>query len=206
MAKILLNDNVTGADVSLEDSLILRAYTADSTTHVEYLRSEDGFRSVVEVSETLANVGGQSNVLISVTEKNSGDTVWVNKNRINDIFELNSEAQLRVDFGGAGKERIKLTDTAATVKAATYTKDGDTVYDVDSFTAGPDVVLLDSSHGDVTANFTAGVIFTVFGEGDSNDSIYSVVSSAFAGGKTEITVNETPTAGATNGGKVWLKA
>lgn len=206
MSKILLNDNETGADITIDDSLLLKVYSSNSITNVLYLEDEDGYRKTAKVKETVDNVIGQSNLLITLTEEDSGATVGINKDRINGMFEESSKARLRFNNAGAQNETVKVTETATAVRAATYTKDGDTVYDADSFTASPDVVILDSSHGDVTGSFTAKVIFTVFGEGDDNDGIYSVVSSAFSGGKTEITVNETPTAGSTNGGKIWLKA
>jgi hypothetical protein len=208
MAKILLTDNETSSPISLEDGLILKAFTADSITNVEYLSEEDGYRKLAKVTEALASVGGQSKLLISLTEKNSGDTVWINRDRINLIDELSSEAILFFDAAGASLERIKVTETAQAVKEAIITKEGDTVYDLlatGTFTAGPNTISLAAAEGDVTANFTAGVLFTVFGEGDSNDNIYTTVSSAF-GTETVITVTETPTAGNTNGGKVWLKA
>ena len=67
-------------------------------------------------------------------------------------------------------------------------------------------IILTAGMGDLTSSFTAGVVFTVFGEGGANDSIYSVVSSAWTT-VTTITVTETPAVvEASNGGKVWLKA
>ena len=191
MAKILLNDNDSGADITIDDNLLLKVYTADSVTNVLYLEDEDGYRKTAKVKETVANIIGQSNLLISLTEEDSGATVGVNKNRINGMFEDSSKARLRFDASGAQNETLKVTESATTVRAATYTKDGDDVFDIDSFTASPDKVILATAEGDQTSKFTAGVIFTVFGEGDDNDSIYSVVSSAFTT-ETEITVNEMP--------------
>jgi hypothetical protein len=207
MAIIAFNENTSGADISVQDDLLLKAFTSDSVTNIVYLEEEDGYRKTAKVSSTLANVGAQSNNLIAVTDEDSGATVWVNKNRINGMFEDSGAARLRFDSAGAQNETIKVTETATAVRAATYEKDGDFAYAIDSFTASPNKVILDSTVGDVTAKFTAGVVFTVFGEGDSNDGIYSVVSSAYPGGtETEITVTEVPTAGASTGGKVWLKA
>ena len=205
MAKILLKDNSTGEDIVLDDSLILKAFTSNSITNITYLRDEDGYMGTVKVSDTLANVGGQSNLLFSTTDVDS-NTVWLNSNRVLNVYDVDSLATIQFDNGGAAPESFKTGVTALAVKAAIIAKEGDFTYDLDSFTAGPNVVLLAAAAGDVTAKFTSGVIFTVFGEGDSNDGIYSVVSSAYASSKTQITVTETPTAGATTGGKVWVKA
>jgi hypothetical protein len=205
MAKILLNDNVDGSDIVIEDSLLLKAYTVDSVTNVLYLEEEDGFRKTAKVSETLANVGATSDLLFSTTIAD-GTTVWLNRDRVNDVFEVNSKATIVFDASGSKTENIKTDVTAIAVKAAIISKEGDFAYDIDSFTNGPDTIVLDAGAGDVTAKFTSGVVFTVFGEGDANDSIYSVVSSAF-GTETTITVNETPAlVQASTGGKVWVQA
>jgi len=204
MAKIFLTDNLTSNPISIEDSLLLKAYTSNSLTNVEYLSNEDGYRKTAKVKESLTNVGTQSNLLISLTEDNSGDTVWINKNRINSVGELSSKAIIYFDSAGASNERIKVSETAMAVKVAAITKEGDLAYLLDSFTASPNVVVLDSTVGDVAANFAAGSVFTVFGEDDSNDNIYTVVSATFDGTNTKVTVSQTPTANATATGYAWV--
>ncbi len=205
MAKILLNDNVDGSDIVIEDSLLLKAYTVDSVTNVLYLEEEDGFRKTAKVSETLANVGATSDLLFSTTIAD-GTTVWLNRDRVNDVFEISSKATIVFDAGGAKSENIKTDVTAVAVKAAIITKEGDFAYLIDDFAVAPNEIVVDASEGDVTAKFTAGVVFTVFGEGNANDSIYSVVSSSF-GTDTVIVVNEAPAlvTGST-GGRIWVQS
>jgi hypothetical protein len=205
MAKILLNSNADGSNIVVEDSLLLMAFTADSVTNVLYLEEEDGYRRTAKVSETLANVGATSDLLFSTTDAD-GNTVWLNRERVLDVYDVDSKANIIFDAGGASSQKIKTNVTTVAVKAAIITKEGDFAYDIDSFTNGPDTIVLDAGAGDQTSKFTAGVVFTVFGEGDANDSIYSVVSSAF-GTETTITVNETPAlVQASTGGKVWVQA
>jgi hypothetical protein len=68
MAKILLNRNSDGAEFSLEDDLILSAYTdSDSVTNIEYMDDEDGYRKQIKVSESLASLGAVSKNLVSAT-------------------------------------------------------------------------------------------------------------------------------------------
>lgn len=280
MAKILLTTNAEGNDISIEDGLIITAFTKDSVTTIEYLSEEDGYRKEVGVAQTLANVGNMSKKLISVTAwtgnpiadsgesdassthvltdatqnfdvtvtvgdrvhnttddtwatvltvtsatelalnnniledagdnyiiyANTGDTVWVNKDRINSIDEVNELATLYLEASSASGRRLLLATNAVTVKAAIIAKGGDYTYLVGSYTVDP-YVILTAAAGDVTALFTSGVRFTVFGEDSSNDSIYSVASSSYsvATGLTTITTNETPTAATSYGGYVWLK-
>lgn len=205
MAKIYLNDNATGADITIDESLLLKAFTSNSITNILYLGEEDGYRRTAKVSETLANVGGQSKLLFSTTDLDA-NTVWINKDRVTSIYESNSLALIELDAGGSQVERFRSGDTVVAIKAAIIVKDGDSALVIDSFTNTPDTVILDAAEGDLTSSFVAGVKFTVFGEGDANDSIYTVVSSAWTT-VTTITVTETPAVvGATNGGRVYLKA
>lgn len=202
--KLLLQRNSDGGNVSLEDKLVLKAFTAGGVTNVEYLEEIGGYRKLVKVSNALAQVGGLSDLLTATTSLD-GTAIWVNKDRVSGVSEKDSLATLVFDGSGAAPQAIRLNVTAAAWENAVITKEGDLSYTIDSFTAAPNVVVLDAGEGDVTANFTAGVIFTVFGEGDSNDSTYEVVSSAFTT-TTNITVVETPTANVAATGYVWLKA
>jgi hypothetical protein len=205
MAKILLNDNDTGADITIDDSLLIKAFTSNSITNVVYLEEEDGYRKTAKVSEALTSVGNESNLLFSTTDADS-NTVWINKERVTDVYDDSSLAVIEIDAGGAQVERFNSGDTVVAVQSAIITKDGDNAYLTDSFTAAPNTILLDSTVGDVESNFTNGGTFTVFGEGDSNDGIYTVVSATFDGTNTVITVTETPTANASASGYVRLKA
>jgi hypothetical protein len=203
MSKLILRRNSDGGEVSLEDSLVLKAFTADGVTNVQYLEEAEGYRKIVKVSDALDNVGGMSGVL-TVTTDLDGDTIWVNKNRVSGVSEKSSLATLRFDGSGASPDSIKLNTTSAAWNNAVIAKEGGFSYVVDSFTAAPNVVVLDAAEGDVTAKFVSGVFFTVFGEGDANDTIFSVVSSAFTS-TTNITVTETPIVNASAAGYAWVK-
>tara|TARA_R110000803_G_scaffold16197_5_gene44470 strand:+ start:10261 stop:11097 length:837 start_codon:yes stop_codon:yes gene_type:complete len=273
--KIHLQRNSDGANVTIEDDLIIRAYTVDSVTTVEYLTEEDGYRKMLGVSETLANVGAESKNLVLATVvtvpdlvvdsgdasgttafklvdlgqnflttvnvgmrvknttdgtyatveavdsntqlslnvdimvsgddfviySDAGSTAWVNRNRIGSMYEENELGILMLDTGGQGLSRVDLQSNLTVFKTAMAAKDGDTTYAIASYTAAPNTIVLASAEGDVTANFTAGDTFTVYGENTVNDSIYSVVSVAF-GLVTTITVAETPTAATAYGGRI----
>jgi hypothetical protein len=68
MSKILLNRNSDGAEFSINDDLILHAYTnSDSLTEIAYLDDEDGYKKNIIVSEALASVGAASKTLVSAT-------------------------------------------------------------------------------------------------------------------------------------------
>lgn len=204
MSKILLTDNATGAPITIAEGNLLRVYTSNSVTNVEHLKEEDGFRKVAKVTDTVASIIAQSNVLISLTELASGSTVGVNKTRIEEVAEVSTGSNLLFDSAGAALSRVSVTETPVAVKKAIIAKDGDLSYLIDSFTASPNVVVLDSTVGDVVDNIVPGTVFTVFGEGDSNDAIYTVSSVAFDGTNTKITVSETPTANASASGYVWI--
>ncbi len=202
--KLLLNRNSDGAELSLEDKLVLKAFASGGIVNVQYLDEKDGYRKSVEVSNTLAQIGAISDVL-TATADIDGTVIWINKDRVTGAEDVNGLAVLKFDSSGAVPEAIKLNVNVAAWQTLVIAKEGDFVYTVDSFTAAPNVIVLDSGDGDVTAKFTSGVVFTVFGEGDDNDAIYTVVSSAFTT-TTNITVTETPTAKDPAVGFVWLKA
>ncbi len=202
--KLLLNRNSDGAELSLEDKLVLKAFASGGIVNVQYLDEKDGYRKSVEVSNTLAQIGAISDVL-TATADIDGTVIWINKDRVTGAEDVNGLAVLKFDSSGAAPEAIKLNVNVAAWQTLVIAKEGDFVYTVDSFTAAPNVIVLDSGDGDVTAKFTSGVVFTVFGEGDDNDAIYTVVSSAFTT-TTNITVTETPTAKDPAVGFVWLKA
>lgn len=204
MSKILLNRYADGAEISIEDSLLLKAYTRNSLTHVEYLDELNGYVKAVDVTDTLAKVGAVSSNLVQTTISD-GSTVWINKIRVTGAYDKNSLGVLSFDKGGAALETIKLNVSATAWKSAVITKNGDASYLIDSFTASPKVVILDSTVGNVESNFAVGKIFTVYGEGDSNDAIYTTVSAAWDGTNTKITVAETPTLNASASGYVWLQ-
>lgn len=280
MAKILLQRYADGKDISIEDDLIISAYTKDSITTIEYLAEEDGYRKTVQVEQTLTNIGNLSEKLISLTIKTSdaqsdsgvsdasttanltdatqdfdvtcavgdrvhnttadtwatvlvvtsatalaldedifdgtgsenyivyskaGETVWVNEFRINQIDERYKLATIYVDAAGSSPKAIKLSTNAATVKTAVITKHNDYSLAIGSYTSAPKTIVLTSASGDLTANFTSGAVFSVYGENTSNDGVYSVVSSAYGSGVTTITVNETLTTATSYGGLVWLR-
>jgi hypothetical protein len=146
-------------------------------------------------------VSGDDFVIYSAT----GSTVWINKQRITDSYEAEQLATLLVDAGGADLRSVKLNTGLIAVQTAMLEKDGDLSYAVASYTAAPNTIVLATAVGDVESKFIAGEVFTVYGEGTSNDSIYSVVSASFAAGQTTITVTETPTAATAYGGLVWLQ-
>ena len=202
--KLLLNRNSDGAELSLEDKLVLKAFASGGIVNVQYLDEKDGYRKSVEVSNTLAQIGAISDVL-TATADIDGTVIWINKDRVTGAEDVNGLAVLKFDSSGAVPEAIKLNVNVAAWQTLVIAKEGDFVYTVDSFTAAPNVIVLDSGDGDVTAKFTSGVVFTVFGEGDDNYAIYTVVSSAFTT-TTNITVTETPTAKDPAVGFVWLKA
>ena len=205
MAKILLKDNSTGENIVIDDSLILKAFTSNSITNVTYLREEDGYMGTFKVTDSLTSVGNQSDLLFSTTDVD-GNVVWLNSGRVLNVYDINSLATIEFDGGGAIPENFRSGATAVAVKSAIITKEGDFSYLVDSFTASPNTILLDSSVGDVESKFVSGGVFTVFGEGDSNDGIYTISSASYDGANTTITVVETPTANASASGYVWVKA
>lgn len=204
MAKVYLTRSSDGANIVLEDDLILRIFTADSLTRVEYLDDVDGFRKGVSVNETLAQVGGFSKNLVKATTLDDV-TFWINQSRVTSVAEISSNAVLYFDNSGSSLQRIELNITPLVWNVRVTEKLGDFAYTTFAFTAAPNVIKLTAAQGDLTAKFTAGVVFSVIGEGNSNDGIYTVVSSAFAT-TTNITVTETPTADASTNGYVIVNA
>lgn len=205
MSKLLLNKNTDGSEIVLDQSNVLKAFSRDGVSNVEYLHDEDGYRRTVQVRESLSGIADMSSVLISVT-LDDGSIVYVNKDRINNVYDESSLANILYENEGTNLEKIKLSITSADVKNSIINKDGQSSFLNLSFSNAPEVLTLDTSVGDVTSQLTTGVTFTVFGEGNDNDNIYTVSSSSFNGSETEITVNEVfVVAGASNGGYTWVQ-
>jgi hypothetical protein len=202
MSKLILSD-LNNNEISLEDSLVLKAFVDGSVTVVQYIDEVDGYRKTIQTNTALASVGALSAVLTATTDL-GGTSVWVNKNRVVGVSEASSLATLRFDNSGSSPESIKLNVTSAAWNNAVIAKEGGFSYLLDSFTAAPNVVKVDASEGDVSAKFVAGEVFTVFGEGDANDTIFEVVSVAFST-TTNVTVVETPIVNASASGYSWVK-
>jgi len=204
MSKLLLTRNADSVAVSLDEANVIKAFVKNNITNVVLISEEDGFRKVLEVSEVIASVALMSKVLVAVTDLASAETVYVNKDRVSNVYDENAKAVILLENEGTNLEKLALNEAAAVYNRLVIAKDGEFSFLNDSFTATPNTVVLDAAEGDQTAKFTAGVVFTVFGEGDANDAIFTVVSSAWTT-VTTITVTETPIVNATATGYTWVR-
>ncbi len=203
MSKLILN-KTGNVPFNVEESNVLKVYEVNSVTNVAYLTEEDGFRNTAEVVEAIASVAAMSSNLIALTDSATGETVYINKDRVSTTYDEGANGMVQFENAGTNLEVLKVDETSTAIQALMITKSGEFTFLNDSFTAAPNTVVLDASEGDQTAKFTAGVVFTVFGEGDANDAIFTVVSSAWTT-VTTITVTETPIVNASASGYTWVR-
>ncbi len=203
--KLLINRNSDGAELSLEDKLVLKAFASGGIVNVQYLDEKDGYRKSVEVSNTLAQIGAISDVL-TATADIDGTVIWINKDRVTGAEDVNGLAVLKFDSSGAVPEAIKLNITAGAWQALVIAKEGDSVWNVIQHKASDNSVLLVTGF-DISGTFTAGDLITLFSSSNpDNNGIYEVASAVFESPDTRVLfvediVNDDPSTG-----YAWKKA
>ena len=179
----------TGDVVYVNDQDILKVITDSLGAKVIYDHDGAGRRDIV-VLETPAQIAVLSDLLFAVTE--SSVTVYLSTEH---IIAISNEpggtgSIIEYDNKGTVREVITVSETKGALYSTIQTLNGATVYAVDDVSLTNNTISLAAAHGNVTANFAAGVVLTVSAS-TGNDGTYTTTSSAFSGGKTVITITET---------------
>lgn len=205
--------NLTLADGSgvftIDESLVIFIESDTLGSLVSYAAEKDGVKRHKTCSDSPANLATMSTRFMAITAV-GGLTKYVNIDRIDGLPIANSTGMsFFYDQEGQHNILIQTTDTATTFYTNMYTKEGRTVYTYDDVNPTNDTISLAAAHGDVTASFTAGVIFTGFGsDTTAMNGIFKVSSSAFSGGKTVITLDTSAKAvpvGADETGSIYIQ-
>lgn len=182
-------DNGASGSFDVDVANILYFNEVSGQSQLTHLSERDGHKINTFVEETQANTEASEALLFQITLED-GSTPLVNANRIGisgaDDMDL---VEFKYDVDGATDYKKQTSMTTKEFKDALNTSLGTTLYDVDSLAAN-DIVLA-SGEGDVTAAFVSGKVIELYGTVTQADGIFSVVSSAFGGGQTTITVIET---------------
>lgn len=141
------------------------------------------------VDESPDSIKAQTKVLIPVTDTSSGLTEQINSGRILLIDDKGTGSVIKYNGEGARAAILEVDESKGAIQVLVFELTGNTAYIIDALSNGPEDIVLDASHGDVTSQFTSGKILSIVDQGDS-DGNYTVDSSAFGGGKTTITVDE----------------
>lgn len=205
MAQIQLTQASNGAKFSVEDWQIIFVATDTLGASVTYITESTGQRISVVVSESPANIASISDTLIAITDRSSNSTYRISIDRIGTVDLTGTYVKFDYDVEGAAMRPIEITQTVTQFYTLWFEKRGDLVYAYDEVSATNDTISLAAAEGDVTANFTNGVAFQVYGSSTATMNTIWVTSSSAYGTKTVITVTGAIPSGASETGIVVLR-
>lgn len=203
--KLQLTEAATGNKFNVDEAEIIKVATDTLGALVQYIRQRDGQRYNAVVTESPADIAYVSETLITVTDANTAQAYWVSIDRIGLIDGTGTNVLFLYNIEGASPEPIQITGTLETFLTLVYEKQGDLVYSFDDVAPSIETISLAAAEGDVSAKFTNGVVFEVFGSSTAAmNTLWTVSSSTYAGSKTVITVDSPLPEGATETGSVRL--
>jgi len=186
--QVQLVQAVTGVVFSIGESDIINVVAEGTGSKVTFF--DEGARIRIEtVDEAPAQIKALTQVLIPVTDTSSQLTEFINVERIIIVDSKGTGSVIKYNAEGAIAAQLEVDESKGAIQVLVFELTGNTAYTIDLLSNGPEEIRLSAADGDVTAQFTAGKILSIVGQGDS-DGTYTVASSAFGGGKTTITVDE----------------
>lgn len=127
MALINLTESSSGTTFKLEENDIIKVFTNGSQTLVEAVYGENSLVKTLKVDESAATIDSNSEVLISTTL--NGDSVYLNKLRVINTYEIDSLARVTYDNNGDTTEVLTLNvDEATFIAAIPTTSSGNSIY------------------------------------------------------------------------------
>ena len=188
MALILLKRLSDDKPFTIEENDLILLESTASGTNVEHINPISGYVDKVEVANDIDQIATISNQLFEITPIVTGKTVYINYERVLNIYAYgaNNYAKILYDRGGTSPVNFETLMSVASAYTNIYTKQGYLTYEVDSYTAT--TVVLKAAEGDVTTTMTTPKILTIYGSTDANNGTYEIQSSAFGGGQTTITL------------------
>lgn len=204
MAQLQFTIAASGLPFTIDESQVLFVETDTLGSKVTYVNEVDGSKLSTVVTQAKATIATASDNLLQVT-KSDGSTPLVNIERINLKDKNSTGAYFEYDNNGATNITIQTSSTFGTFMSALLTKKGETVRDFDDVSATNNTISLAAAEGDLTSTYVNGVVFTTFGSStNAMNSLWTVDSSAYSGGKTVITVVETVPSGASETGFLYI--
>jgi len=143
------------------------------------------------VDESPSSVSTDAGNLVEVTPSIGTEKLYLNSANIELIDDEGTGSVIMYNQEGASLHEYVVDETKGAINIQVYENAGKTVYTVDAVTPGTPSITLITGDGDVTAVFVAGKVLSVV-DSTGNDGTYTTASSAYGGGKTTITINETP--------------
>lgn len=204
MGQLQFTIAASGLPFTIDESQVLFVETDTLGSKVTYVNEVDGSKLSTVVTQAKTTIATASDNLLQVT-KSDGSTPLVNIERINLKDKNSTGAYFEYDNNGATNITIQTSSTFGTFMSALLTKKGETVRDFDDVSATNNTISLAAAEGDLTSTYVNGVVFTTFGSStNAMNSLWTVDSSAYSGGKTVITVTETVPAGASETGYLYI--
>ena len=186
--QVQLKQAVTGTIFSIGENDIILVVGEGTGSKVTFV--DEGARvRIIEVDEAPEDIKDLTKVLIPVTDTSSQLTEFINSGRILIVEDTDTGSSIKYNAEGSIARQLEVDESKGAIQVLVFELTGNEAYVIDQLTNAPEVIRLEAAPGDVTAQFTAGKILSIVGQGDS-DGTYTVVSSSFGGGKTSITVTE----------------
>jgi hypothetical protein len=201
-SSLTINEVSTGASYTINERDIVFIGPDTLGAKITYVNEKDGVRRNIVTSVLPSTLATMSTSFIAATV--NGQTVYVNIDRIDNLDSNSTGVFFSYDTEGQHDLQIQTSSTESAFYDSLFTKQGKTVYPFDAVNATDNTISLTAATGDKTAEFTNGVVLTVFGNSnDTANGIHVVSSSAFAGGKTVITL-ATNFSGWGSSGKIYI--
>lgn len=112
----LLSLTKDGTGFYLDENNIIQVYSLSSQTKVQYADVDAGIVKNISVDESVATIGVSSNLLIALTETESGATFYLNSEKISSVLTEGTGSLIYFDALGKKMEVI-VDETKAAVEA-----------------------------------------------------------------------------------------
>jgi len=100
----------------LDDENIIRVYSLNSETKIQYADVESGVVKTTTAIESVSTIGDGSNILIALTETASGATFYLNSNKISSVLTEGTGSLIYFDVLGK-KFQVIVDETKVEVEA-----------------------------------------------------------------------------------------
>lgn len=178
-----------GNTLNLGESEIIKVATDTLGARILYQKHGERLRQITVV-ETPAKIALLCKTLLLVTDSGDSTTSHINAGHIILIDDSGPNTVIKYDAKGAYPQYLTVKETKSAINKTIYELAGQTTYGINEVSLTANSMILKSTHGDVTAIFAAGKVFSVISS-TGNDGTYTVTSSSVAGGITTIIVTET---------------
>src|SRR3990167_3071463 len=194
---------VGGKTLNLAEDEIIKVITDTLGARVLYFKAGARKREVVVV-ETPAQIEKLCKTLLKVTDAADSSTSDINASHIIIIDTKGTGSVIKYDAKAAYPQFLEVKETKSAINKTTYELAGQTAYTINEVSKTTNSFILAAAHGDKTATFAAGKVFSVISS-TGNDGTFTVTSSSYSGATLKTTIVATETiADSTDDGSILI--